>query len=59
MKSALTIDALKQQPLFQVNENDNPPNLADIDIEDDVEIVAQQDNDTGILMMKRLRTSMV
>jgi len=47
MKSKPTINAPEEEPPFQVDENDNPPDLVDINIEDDIYIVAKQVHDGG------------
>jgi len=47
MKPRSIIDALEEETPFQIEENDNPPNLGDIDMDDDVEIVPEDENDTG------------
>ena len=46
MKPRSIIDAPKEETPFQIDENDNPINLGDIDIDDDVEIVPEEKNDT-------------
>ena len=46
MKPRSIIDALEEDTPFQIDENDNPPNFGDIDIDDDVDIVQEEENDT-------------
>lgn len=41
------IDALEDKAPFQIDENNNPSNLRDIDMDDDVEIVPKEDDDTN------------
>jgi len=45
MKSRLTIDAPEEEPPFQADENENPPDLLDLDIKDNVDIENEQIND--------------
>ena len=45
MKSRPIIDASKEELPFQADENDNPPNLLDIDIKDNVDIGNEQVDD--------------
>jgi len=45
MKSRPTIDASEEELPFQADENDNPPNLLDIDIKDNVDIGNEQVDD--------------
>ena len=47
MKSRSTIDAPEEEPPFQEDENENPPNLTDIDIKDDVDSISNQVHDGG------------
>jgi len=47
MKSRPTIDAPEEGPPFQVDENENPPSLTDIDMEDDVDCISNQVHDAG------------
>jgi len=46
MKPRSIIDAPEEDTPFQIDENDNPPNLVDIDVEDDVDIDPEEENDT-------------
>ena len=46
MKPRPIINAPENEISFQIDENDNPPNLVDIDVEDDVDIDPEEENDT-------------
>jgi len=45
MKARPIIDAPEEDTPFQVDENDNTPNLADVDVDVDVPLVAQEENE--------------
>jgi len=46
MKPRSIIDAPEEDAPFQIDENDNPPNVGDINIDDDVDFVQEEENDT-------------
>ena len=45
MKPRTTIDPLEEETPFQVDENDIPPNLEDINLDEEGDTVAGMDND--------------
>jgi len=45
MKPRSIIDVPEEDTPFQIDGNDNPPNLGDIDVDDDVDIVQDEEND--------------
>ena len=54
MKSRSIIDAPEEETPFQIEENDNPPNLGDINMDDDVEIVPEDENGRMTMSTRRL-----
>ena len=46
MKPRSIIDAPEEDAPFQIDENKNPPNLVNIDLDEDVDIGPEEENDT-------------
>ena len=46
MKAKSIVDAPEEDSPFQIDKNDNTPNLADVDVDEDVPIVEEEENGT-------------
>ena len=46
MKARTIVDAPEEDTPFQVDETDNTPNIADVDVDEDVPIVQEDENET-------------